>query len=159
MRQLPFKETSFDVVLCADNSLTHLLSGQDLRAALLGMKRVLRDDGLLTITVRAYDETHQTRTTSTPPQVSQTRDGQAITFQLWHWHEDGERYDLEHFQLIPAKNTWQVRVRRTTHWALTPPQLTEFVTEAGFTKIAWHSPASSGYYQPVLTAQRAPSAQ
>ncbi|MEV8456346.1 class I SAM-dependent methyltransferase [Streptomyces sp. NPDC052095] len=159
MRQLPFKATSFDVVLCADNSLTHLLSGQDLRTALLGMRRVLRDEGLLVITVRAYAEARQTRPTSTPPQVTQTRDGQAITFQLWHWHEDGERYDLEHFQLIPAKDTWQVRVRRTTHWALTPPQLTEFVTEAGFINIAWHSPASSGYYQPALTAHRAPSAQ
>lgn len=159
MRQLPFRATSFDVVLSADNSLTHLLAGQDLRAALLDMRRVLRDDGLLVITVRAYDETRRTRPTSTPPRVSQTPDGQVITFQLWHWHEDGERYDLEHFQLIPAKNTWQVRVRRTTHWALTSPQLTEFVTEAGFTDIAWHSPASSGYYQPVLTAQRAPSLQ
>ncbi|MFE3269323.1 class I SAM-dependent methyltransferase [Streptomyces sp. NPDC059215] len=159
MRQLPFRETSFDVVLCADNSLTHLLSGRDLRTALLGMRRVLRDDGLLVITVRSYNEARQTRPTSTPPQVSQTRDGQAITFQLWHWHEDGERYDLEHFQLVPAKNTWQVRVRRTTHWALTSPQLTEFVTDAGFTNTTWHSPASSGYYQPVLTAQPAPSAQ
>ncbi|MEL5958866.1 class I SAM-dependent methyltransferase [Streptomyces sp. CLV115] len=142
MRRLPFRETSFDVVLCADNSLTHLLSGQDLRTALLGMRRVLRDDGLLMITVRSYDEMRQTRPTSTSPQVSQTRDGQAITFQLF-----------------PAKDTWQVQVRQTTHWALTPPQLTEFVAEAGFTNIAWHSPASSGYYQPVLTAQRAPSAQ
>lgn len=159
MRQLPFRETSFDVVLCADNSLTHLLAGQDLRAALLGMRRVLRDDGLLMITVRAYDETLRTRPTSTPPQVSQTCDGQVITFQLWHWHEDGERYDLEHFQLLPAKDTWQVRVRRTTHWALTSPQLTQFVTEAGFTDVTWRSPASTGYYQPVLTAQRAPSAQ
>ncbi|MFJ6016468.1 class I SAM-dependent methyltransferase [Streptomyces sp. NPDC092952] len=159
MRQLPFSDSSFDVVLCADNSLTHLLSGQDLRTALVGMRRVLRDEGLLVITVRAYADPRRTKPTSMPPQVTQTRDGQAITFQLWHWHEDGERYDLEHFQLIPAKDTWQVRVRRTTHWALTPPQLTEFVTEAGFTNIAWRSPASSGYYQPVLTAYRAPSAQ
>ncbi|MFE3410014.1 class I SAM-dependent methyltransferase [Streptomyces mirabilis] len=159
MRQLPFRETTFDVVLCADNSLPHLLSGQDLRAALLGMRRVLRDDGLLMITVRAYDETRQTRPTASPPQVSETRDGQVITFQLWHWHEDGERYDLEHFQLIPAENTWHVRVRRSTSWALTSQQLTEFVTEAGFINIIWHSPASSGYYQPVLTARRAPLTQ
>ncbi|MGW6793615.1 methyltransferase domain-containing protein [Streptomyces chartreusis] len=27
MRQLSFRETLFDVVLCADNSLTHLLCG------------------------------------------------------------------------------------------------------------------------------------
>ncbi|MGW1211016.1 class I SAM-dependent methyltransferase [Streptomyces sp. NPDC002499] len=154
MRQLPFKEASFDAVLCADNALPHLLSGQDLRAALLGMRRVLRDDGLLMITVRDYDEARRTRPTATPPQVSETRDGQVITFQLWHWHDDRERYDLEHFQLVPAGNTWEVRVRRSTYWALTPPQLTEFVTEAGFGDITWHGPDSSGYYQPVLTARR-----
>jgi len=159
MRQLPFRQTSFDVVLCADNSLSHLLAGQDLRTALLAMRRVLRDEGLLMITVRAYDDIRRTRPTSTPPQVSQTPDGQVITFQLWHWHDDGERYDLEHFQLIPAANTWQVRVRRTTYWALTSAQLTGFVTEAGFTDVTWRSPASSGYYQPILTARRASSAQ
>ncbi|MBY8880688.1 class I SAM-dependent methyltransferase [Actinacidiphila acidipaludis] len=159
MRQLPFRKAAFDVVLCADNSITHLLSRRDIRAALLGMRRVLRDGGLLVITVRAYDETRRTGPTATPPQVSETRDGRVITFQLWHWHDDGERYDLEHVQLIHAENTWQVRVRRATHWALTGRQLTEFVAEAGFTDIVWHSPATSGYYQPVLTARRAPSAQ
>ncbi|MCC9310911.1 class I SAM-dependent methyltransferase [Kitasatospora sp. RB6PN24] len=158
MRQLPFRPGSFDVVLCADNSLPHLLSRQDLRAALLGMRRVLRDGGLLMITVRGYDEARQTKPTATPPQVSDTRDGQVITFQLWHWHEDGERYDLEHFQLTPAESTWKVRVRRSTYWALTRSQLTEFVAEAGFTNVTWHSPDSSGYYQPVLTAQRPHSA-
>ncbi|MFG3230078.1 class I SAM-dependent methyltransferase [Kitasatospora sp. NPDC048194] len=157
MRRLPFKSSTFDVVLCADNSLPHLLSAQDLRMALINMRRVLRNDGLLMITLRAYDDVRQTKPTATPPQISKTPYGQVITFQLWHWHEDGERYDLEHFQLIPMQNTWNVRVRRTTYWALTRPQLTAFVADAGFTNITWHTPASSGYYQPVLTAQCAPS--
>ncbi|MFB7949058.1 class I SAM-dependent methyltransferase [Kitasatospora phosalacinea] len=157
MRRLPFKSSVFDVVLCADNSLPHLLSAQDLQAALIGMRRVLRDDGLLVITLRDYDDARLAKPTATQPQVSETPDGLVINFQLWHWHEDGERYDLEHFQLTPAQNTWNVRVRRTTYWALTRRQLTEFVAEAGFTDLTWHTPASSGYYQPVLTAQRTSS--
>ncbi|MFF4352900.1 class I SAM-dependent methyltransferase [Streptomyces sp. NPDC001530] len=158
MRRLPFASSAFDVVVCADNSLPHLLSAQDVTAALLDMRRVLRDGGLLVITVRAYDEARRTKPTATPPQVSETRDGKVITFQLWHWHEDGEHYDVEHFQLIPVANTWTVRVRRATYWALTRQQATEFVADAGFTDITWHTPATSGYYQPVLTARRAPSA-
>ncbi|MGP3921486.1 class I SAM-dependent methyltransferase [Nonomuraea sp. 10N515B] len=157
MRSLPFTTSAFDVVLCADNSLPHLLSPQDLQTALLGMRRVLRDGGLLVITVRAYDEARRTHPTATPPQVTQTPDGQVITFQLWHWHEDGERYTLEHFQLLPAGSTWDVRVRRTTYWALTRRQLTDSVADAGFTGISWHTPATSGFFQPVLTAQRVPS--
>jgi SAM-dependent methyltransferase len=87
MRRLPFREQSFDVVLCADNSLPHLLSGQDVRAALLGVRRVLRDDGLLVITVRAYDETRRTRPTSTPPQVSRTPEsGRMVSWCRWHRH-------------------------------------------------------------------------
>jgi hypothetical protein len=44
-------------------------------------------------------------------------------------------------------------VRRTTYWALTQQQLTRFVTEAGFTDAIWEQPASSGFFQPVLTAR------
>ncbi|WP_371667543.1 hypothetical protein OG985_07845 [Streptomyces sp. NBC_00289] len=47
-----------------------------------------------------------------------------------------------------------MRVRRTTSWALTRRELTEFVAQAGFTDIAWHPPATSGFHQPVLTARR-----
>ncbi|MBC9729422.1 class I SAM-dependent methyltransferase [Streptomyces sp. TRM68367] len=152
MRRLPFASSAFDIVVCADNSLLHLLTAQDVEAALLGMRRVLRDDGLLMITVRAYDEARTTRPTATPPQVTETPDGKVISFQLWHWHEDGEHYDLEHFQLVPEAGTWTVRHRRTTYWALTRAEVTQFAADAGFTDITWHSPDSTGFHQPVLTA-------
>lgn len=67
MRALPFRPSAFDVVLCADNSLPHLLSADDLRTALLGMRRVLHNDGLPVITVRAYDEARRTHPTATSP--------------------------------------------------------------------------------------------
>jgi SAM-dependent methyltransferase len=152
MRRLPFKPSVFDVVVCADNALPHLLSARDVEAALTGIRRVLREDGLLVLTVRDYDEARRTRPTAAPPQVSRTGDGEVITFQLWHWHEDGERYDLEHFQLVPAGDGWSVRVRRTTYWALTRGQLTELVTASGFTDVTWHT----SFYQPLLTARPAP---
>ena len=153
MRQLPFASSAFDVVVCADNSLAHLLTAPDVAAALAGMRRVLRDGGLLVLTVRDYDEIRRTRPGATPPQVSGDPDGRMVTFQLWHWHEDGERYDQEHFQLVPADGDWAVRVRRATSWALTRAQVEEFVSGAGFLDVRWHEPASSGFSQPVLTAR------
>lgn len=155
MRRLPFGPDAFDVVVCADNSLAHLLTGPDVEAALAGMRRVLRDGGLLVLTLRDYDGIRRTRPGAAPPQVSENSDGRVITFQLWHWHEDGERYDQEYFQLRPTGDEWAVRVRRTTSWALPRAQLTAFVTAAGFVDVRWHDPAVSGFYQPVLTA-RAP---
>lgn len=116
MRALPFRAAAFNVVVCADNSLAHLLTAGDVGTALAGMRRVLRNDGLLVLSVRDYDGIRAARPPSAPPQVSTTAQGRVITFQLWHWHEDGERYDLEHFQLVPGEGGgWEVRVRRTAY--------------------------------------------
>ncbi|MBS2551070.1 class I SAM-dependent methyltransferase [Catenulispora sp. NL8] len=158
MRALPFGDGAFDVVLSADNSVPHLLTPDALTAGLAEMRRVLRPDGLLVLTVRDYDELRAQRPASTPPQVSEHEAGRAIAFQLWHWHPDGERYDLEHFQLVPATASggqgWDVRVRRATYWALTRKQLAEFAAAVGFRDVTWQEPSESGYYQPVLTARR-----
>jgi len=153
MRQLPFRAGEFDVVVCADNSLAHLLTGQDVAAALHAMRRVLRDDGLLLLTLRDYDELRRTRPAAAPPQVSHGADGRSITFQLWHWHDDGEHYDQEYFQLLPDGEDWEVRVRRTTSWALTRSEVTDAAAAAGFADVAWHTPDTSGFYQPVLAAR------
>jgi SAM-dependent methyltransferase len=153
MRRLPFGDACFDVVVCADNALPHLLTQKDVHAALTEMRRILRPDGLLILSTRSYDEILRDRPASTPPQIGPSSlPGRTITFQLWHWHDDGERYDLEHFQLVPEGESWEVRVRRTTYWALTQHQVTDFVTEAGLAAPTWHSPEDTGFFQPVLTA-------
>ncbi|MFF4805110.1 class I SAM-dependent methyltransferase [Streptomyces sp. NPDC001351] len=153
MRRLPFRPAAFDVVVCADNSLAHLLTAGDVAVALREMRRVLRDGGLLLLTLRDYDDLRRTRPASQPPQVSHGSDGRSITFQLWHWHDDGERYDQEYFQLLPEEAGWEVRVRRTTSWALSREEVTDAATAAGFTDIAWRMPDTSGFYQPVLAAR------
>jgi len=166
MRHLPFADASFDVVVCADNAFPHLLTASDVHAALTGMRRVLRSGGLLIVSTRPYDEILRSRPASTPLQITPTPAGRAVTFQLWHWHDDGERYDLELFQLLPdgpdgldgldgpAGEAWRVEVRRTAYWALTQRQLTGFVTEAGFGEPEWAAPETGGFFQPVLTARR-----
>ncbi|MEV0208905.1 class I SAM-dependent methyltransferase [Streptomyces sp. NPDC050788] len=155
MRQLPFHPGAFDAVVCADNSLAHLLTTGDLEAALTELRRVLVDDGLLLLTIRDYDEARRTHPTSVPPQVSHNADGRSITFQLWHWHDDGEHYDQEYFQLVPAGDGWEVRVRHATSWALTRDQVAAAAAASGFTALTWHTPETSGFYQPVLTARAA----
>jgi glycine/sarcosine N-methyltransferase len=158
MRQLPFVDARFDVVISADNAVPHLLRAEDVRAALSEMRRVLRDGGLLLLSTRPYDDLLRTRPTSTPPHIASSPSspqGRSITFQLWHWHEDGERYDLEHFHLVSEGETWHTRVRRTTYWALTQQELTDYALDAGFTDPAWRTPETSGFFQPILTARAA----
>lgn len=154
MRRLPFADGRFDAVVCADNSLPHLLDAAAVRKALAEMRRVLRDGGLAVVSTRPYDEILADRPASTPPQVSTGPDGgRTVTFQLWHWHDDGEHYDLEHFQLVPDGSDWSVRVRRATYWALTQRQLTGLALEAGFTEPEWKSSEDTGFFQPVFTAR------
>jgi SAM-dependent methyltransferase len=154
MCALPFADASFDVVLSADNSLAHLLTEHDVRRALSGMRRIVRDDGLLMLTARDYGDARQTRQPSTGPQLTDTAAGQVVTLQLWHWHDDGI-YDFDHIQLVPDGESWQVRVRRATSRAWALEELGELVRECGFDDILWHSVDETRFFQPVLTARPA----
>ncbi|MFF4398709.1 class I SAM-dependent methyltransferase [Streptomyces sp. NPDC001480] len=155
MRRLPFPDVRFDAVVCADNALPHLLTEQDVHAALTEMRRVLRPGGLLLLSTRAYDDLLRQRPESALPQVHRPADGgeRTVTFQLWHWHEDGEHYELEHFQLLPTGGEWRVRVRRTAYWALALDRLTGLVTDAGFVDPEWRMPQETGFFQPLLMAR------
>jgi len=152
MRDLPFPDGDFEVVVAADNALPHLLTPDDMAAALTSIRRVLADDGLLIASTRPYDEIRAEHPTYSPPWRSRTEAGRSITFQLWDWHDDGSRYDFEHFTLVPSGESWEVSVRRATYWAITRAELTELVTAAGFTDVRWHDPEDSGFFQPLLTA-------
>jgi SAM-dependent methyltransferase len=154
MRRLPFPDAQFDAVVCADNALPHLLTEQDVLAALAEMRRVLRPAGRLLVSTRPYDDLLHSRPASAPPQVHGPADGgeRTVTFQLWHWHEDGEHYDLEHFQLLPTGGEWRVQVRRTVYWALGRDRLAGLVADAGFVDPRWRMPQETGFFQPLLMA-------
>jgi glycine/sarcosine N-methyltransferase len=151
-RGLPFPDGAFEVVVAADNALPHLLTPADMIAGLTGMRRVLADGGLLIASTRPYDENRAEHQGYSPPWRSRAAGGRTIAFQLWDWHDDGARYDLEHFTLVPAGESWNVSVRRATYWAITRAELTELVAAAGFADVTWHEPGDSGFFQPVLTA-------
>ncbi|MFE1194049.1 class I SAM-dependent methyltransferase [Streptomyces olivaceoviridis] len=155
MRRLPFPDARFDTVVCADNALPHLLTEHDVRAALAEMRRVLRPAGLLLISTRPYEDLLRDRPSSTPPQVHRATEGgeRTVTFQLWRWHDDGEHYDMEHFQLLPEDGEWRVEVRRTTYWALGQRQLAGLAADAGFVDPGWRMPQETGFFQPLLVAR------
>ncbi|MER7708453.1 methyltransferase domain-containing protein [Kitasatospora sp. NPDC097605] len=160
MRRLPCPDGRFDAVVCADNALPHLLTPADVRAAFAELCRVLRPGGLLLLSTRPYDDLRRSRPTSTAPQVSAVGGRRTVTFQLWHWHDDGERYDLELFRLAHREDgsgeDWgAVSVHRSSYWALTQDQLTGFAAEAGFTAVEWQPPAATGFFQPLLLARAA----
>ncbi|GAA3273294.1 hypothetical protein GCM10010493_59130 [Streptomyces lavendulae subsp. grasserius] len=128
-----------------------------MNAALAEMRRVLRPGGRLLISTRHYDDLLRDRPASTSPPVHRVAEAdggeRTVTFQLWHWHEDGEHYDLEHFQLLPAGGEWRVQVRRTTYWALGQDRLAGLAAQAGFVDPQWRMPQETGFFQPLLVAR------
>jgi SAM-dependent methyltransferase len=156
MRRLPFASGSFDAVVCFDNALPHLTTHADLSAGLAEMARVVCEDGTLLISVRDYDTARAQRPRSTPPSVREVDGGRFITFQIWHWSEDGERYEFEHIQMEHIyPNDWQVHRRLTTYWALTRAQITQALRDAGCAAAEWLEPSETGYPQPIVRAGRA----
>jgi len=143
MRALPFADGSFDVVLAADNALPHLLTSDDVLAALREMRRVLRPGGRLIISTRDYDTIRRERPLSTPPSVGP---GRVVWFQLWHW--DNNQYELEMFQLHEA-DSWRVVVSKARYWAITRHELTKLAERAGLRHVEWSLHA---YYQPLMVA-------
>ena len=55
MRKLPDLQKPFDAVVCIGNSLVHLLTDEDLTAALKEMYRLCKQGGLLIIQILNYD--------------------------------------------------------------------------------------------------------
>ncbi len=153
MRTLPFADASAEVVVCADNSLPHLLTRADVVAALREMRRVAVPGGLVLVSTRDYDELRRTRPGATPVQVS--RDGARLTatFQVWTWQDDGRHYDYEHLMLTGDGAGWRVGHRTGTYWALTRAELSALATEAGLIGVRWLLPEQTGFFQPLLVAR------
>ncbi len=154
MRRLPLADDSVDVVVCADNSLPHLLTAADVVAALREMRRVTVPGGLVLVSTRDYDELRRTRPGATPVQVSREHGRLSATFQVWTWHDDGERYDYEHVQVVDDGAQWRVGHRTGTYWALTRAELTDLAVRAGLADVRWLLPGDDdGFVQPLLLAR------
>ena len=127
--QLP---VPYDAVLCLGNSLPHLLTQDDLVAALRGMAGVLRPGGALVLQNLNYDLRWQKQPRWFMAQGG-VLDGQEVL--VWRFAD----YDVPagriafHIALFrkDAPN-WQVEVHTTPHRPLFQADLLAALTEAGF---------------------------
>ncbi|MEQ9033202.1 MAG: class I SAM-dependent methyltransferase, partial [Aggregatilineales bacterium] len=145
----------FDVVLSCDNALPHLLTEDDLALAAQNLFSKVKSGGLLLISIRDYDELLKARPHTTPITVLDNVDGnRRIRFQVWDWQGDSPIYVLNQF-IVSGKDNWTTHHYQTKYRALQRAEITPFLTQAGFEDVQWHMPETSGYYQPIVTAQKA----
>jgi glycine/sarcosine N-methyltransferase len=145
---------SFDVVLAADNALPHLLDDADLELAVRNMAGTLRPGGLFLASIRDYGRLAIERPRTEGPRVFDDPDGRRIAFQVWDWADDGRHYELHQFILRQRDEGWQTEQFTTPYRALLRRDLGAALAKAGLTRITWHEPDASGFFQPIVTARR-----
>jgi len=119
----------YDAVLCVGNSLTHARGGAGRRAALAGMRRVLRDAGLLAITSRNWE-----RPQEAGEEVVERGGRSARVRRAWH---DGEPPVLE--VTVTFDDDGATHAERLEYWPFTHAELRDDLLAAGF------EPAASTY--------------
>ncbi|MGW1714298.1 class I SAM-dependent DNA methyltransferase [Streptomyces sp. NPDC002156] len=157
---------TFDAVVSGANSLTHLLTDDDLMRALAQIRSCLRPRGVFLATIRDYDQLALDNSQGLAPEHFGTGDDRSIVVQAWDWAEDRRTLTTNHILLLKKRNQdgWDTTVRTTDYRALRRAEFDDALTAGGFTDIRWFLPGhedpqgvapehQTGYYQPVVVAR------
>ena len=99
-----FSET-FDIVICMDNALPHMLSGDALETAVRSITNRIAPGGIFVASIRDYDALLAEKPPYSPPYIHNTDKGQRVSFQTWDW--SGEHYTLTQY-IIDDGETLQI---------------------------------------------------
>ncbi len=141
----------FDVVISADNSLTHLLTDDDLLQALRQLYDCTRPGGGCLLTVRDYDSEERGTGLVKPYGVREESGKRYVIFQVWDF--EGDIYDLAMYFVVDDRFSEEVvtHVLRTKYHAVGTGHLLELMCRAGFTAV---ERLDGRFYQPVLVGTR-----
>lgn len=143
----------FEAVLACDNSLAHLLTEDDLLAALRSIRICLRTNGVFLASVRDYDELSRERPSGVVPVTYTSNGRRRIVGQAWEWTETGETLLVTLFILQESHDGWSCSLWPTRSRAWHRADMEGALSAAGFDGVAWHLTDDSGYYQPIVTAR------
>lgn len=142
----------FDVVISADNSITHLLSDEDLLTALRQLHACTRPGGGCVLTVRDYDKEERGTGLMKPFGIRHENEKRYAIFQVWDFV--GQNYDMAMYFVVDDRSCDQLstHVMRTKYNAVGTAHLLELMEKAGFTST---QRLDGQFYQPVLVGNRA----
>lgn len=142
---------SFDAVISCDNSITHLLTDEDITLALRRMYECTRPGGGCLLTVRDYDKEERGTGIVKDYGVREEDGGKYRIYQVWDF--DGDIYDLSmHFVADCGESgRTDTIVMRAKYYAVGICRLMELMREAGFTAVERFD---GRFFQPVLLGDR-----
>ncbi|MBO7252726.1 MAG: class I SAM-dependent methyltransferase [Oscillospiraceae bacterium] len=141
----------FDIVIAMDNALPHMLTGQDLAAAIKSITQQLKDGGLFVASIRDYDTLLMDKPPYSPPYIHPTEAGQRVSFQTWTW--EGDRYRLIQY-IIDDSQTLQTSKFECEYRATCRQEITDLLMENGCREVVWQFPEETGFYQPIVIARK-----
>lgn len=141
----------FDIVICMDNALPHMLSENDLKAAIKSITGQLAKDGIFVASIRDYDALLNEKPPYSPPYIHKTDKGQRVSFQTWVW--EGEHYKLTQY-IIDDEEALQVSKFDCEYRTVRREELSKLLTDAGCSEVVWEFPEETGFYQPIVIAKK-----
>lgn len=135
----------FDVLICCDNSIAHLLTDREIKDAFSEFYRCLKPGGGCLISLRDYE--NEARDKQIIPYKVHLKNGiRYILFQIWDF--SGDLYDQSLYLITDdGEHEAEARVFNTKSYAITIPKVISLMKEAGFAEV---KQSESGFYQPVV---------
>lgn len=141
----------FDIVICMDNALPHMLTEEELKKALQSIALRVGEGGVFIASIRDYDALLCSKPPYSPPYIHDTGNGRRICFQTWDW--SGDSYRLTQY-IIDDGAELSVSRYDCQYRAVRRQALSELLQAAGFSSVRWHFPEETGFYQPIVSASR-----
>ena len=141
----------FDIVIAMDNALPHMLSKSALEAAIKSITNQIAPGGLFVASIRDYDALLVDKPPYSPPYIHKTDKGQRVSFQTWDW--DGDHYKLMQY-IIDDEKSLQISKFACEYRATRREELTNLLISYGCSKVEWKFPEETGFYQPIVVAQK-----
>ena len=140
----------WDVVLCADNSLPHLLSDDEILGALRQFHACTRPGGLCLVSVRDYAAMERSHDDVQMYGVREEGGVRYILLQHRAW--SGDHYDVT-FYVVEDRgaDTSATHTLRSRYYAIATDRLLALMRAAGF---APAERVDGAYFQPLLVATR-----
>lgn len=73
----------FEIIICMDNALPHMLSSSDLGKAICSIVNQLTDGGIFVASIRDYDALSMIKPPYSPPYIHKSARGKRVSFQTW----------------------------------------------------------------------------